>query len=134
MDSYLCIDPGPKYSGVAVFENGICVYADKILSLEALKLDFHCRITLVEKIEARGNIIGNSTIDTAIMCGRFKQEFSKKSHVIFVERREVLSTLKCKKDGDVIKALRPLIVKHPGVKIKADAWQAAALYFTYNHE
>ena len=61
MDSYLCIDPGPKYSGVAVFQNGICVYADKILSLEALKLDFHCKVTLVEKIEARGNIIGNST-------------------------------------------------------------------------
>lgn len=129
--TYLCIDPGPIYSGVAIFQNDKIVYADKIKSLDALKLQ-DCNIVLIEKVESRGSILGNTTIDTAIMCGRFKQEFlNRKCNVVFIERRQVLSTLKCKRDGDVIKVLRPLV---KGFKLTKDAWQAAALYFTYNHE
>jgi hypothetical protein len=135
MESFLCIDPGPKYSGIAVFENGIIVYAGKDLSLDILKSKWMCKTVLIEKIEARGMIAGNSVIDTAIMCGRFKQEFlSRKSHVVFVERRQVLSELKCKGDAEVIKTLRPMIMKHDGVKLKDDAWQAAALYYAYKDE
>jgi hypothetical protein len=128
-----CIDPGPVFSGVCIFDKDTIVYANKIESLDVLTMSVDKHETvLIEKIEARGKIVGNSTIDTAIMCGRFKQRFLEQGgNVFFIERRQVLSELNCKKDSDIIKLLRPIIKTKPGVKVTKDAWQAAALYYTY---
>lgn len=133
----ICIDPGTKLSGLVVVTNNVITLSEKIENHFILK-EFEGltpnTIVLIEKVESRGKILGKTTIETAIWCGKFHQFFrSKKANVFFVERRDVLGTLKCKNDKEVRKyCLNKNIKKENGIKVTADCWQALALYHFWN--
>jgi len=125
---YICIDVGSLYSGVVKVHEGRIIYADKIKNSEVLKIipeknDF----VLIEYFDSVHGSIGATTIDSIFWTGRIFQHF--KSKIFFVKtigRKECLSGLKCKKDSEVISYIRK--TNPYGTKLKADCWQAYALY------
>lgn len=136
---FICIDPGTTKSAIVCIEDDIVILSEKIQNKYIIRKIKELDITikdsvLIEKIESRGKIIGKSTINTAIICGKFYQTFVLVHGVnpIFIERRDVLKTLKCKNDSEVRNRFFKEGVKvNKGIKIKADCWQALALYEYY---
>lgn len=131
---YICIDVGSKYSGVVKVHEGRIIYAEKIENSQILKIKIDkTDSVLIEFFDSVHGKIGLTTISAIFWTGRVFQYF--KNQAFFVEligRKECLKSLGCKDDSSVISYIRK--TNPYGTKLKADCWQAYALYLAYKNE
>lgn len=128
----ICLDIGSDYSGVVKIDNGQIVYSEKIKNIDVLKIECSVfDIILIEFFDSVHGKIGKTTIDAIFWTGRIFEHFRKKAtFVSLIGRKECLKTLNCKNDKEVISFIRS--TKPYGKKLKADCWQAYALYLCNN--
>lgn len=131
----LAIDPGSTKSGFVVFcntTNKIISYG-KVDNCEILKMAlpdeksgfFSQDITLIEKPDFLSYGAGDTVIEAIFWAGRFRQAF--KGSITF-GRNFLKKSYEVKNDAEVIKFIR---TNYPGIKLKADSWQAFLLIHAY---
>lgn len=131
---YICLDIGSVYSGVVKVHEGRIIYAEKIKNKELLKISVEKTDSiLIEQFDSVHGSIGLTTVAAIFWTGRIFQYFSERCMFVHaIGRKECLKSLGCKKDKDVISYIREQ--KPYGIKLKADCWQAYALYLAYKNE
>jgi hypothetical protein len=139
----LALDPGPKQTGLVVFDGSAVLTAD-VLPNEAVltllqKPTQADRILAIEKIEAMGMAVGAETFETVHWSGRFYQAWLG-AKVMRITRRQVKLYL-CgnmrAKDPNIRQALIDLLGA-PGTKkapgptygVTSHAWSALAVAIT----
>lgn len=131
----LAIDPGPKYSGVVVYDNlnNKIILSTKITNHLVFHLvkNYTFGSVLIETIDYVSSRVGLEVIETAINIGRFSEFFGNKFITHQIGRSAVKKSMGCKNDSEVRKYLIDKYGKEFMKKLKGDCIQAFALIHYY---
>jgi hypothetical protein len=127
----LAIDPGTYLAGFVLYST----HLDEVLEYGKIKNEeiinkFAKDKSLVVLIEQPDYLVrraGGEVIETIIWTGRFMQAFIANIPVLY-GRNFLKKKFKVKKDAEVIQFIK---TRYPGLKLRADAWQAFLLI--HNH-